>query len=152
MWLANSGLTQAQNPLLLQIEPHPELQGWLAAETAQPPWRRFSHFHADASREAWERLELSVPQRHPANVRFLRRAVASFELAAWNSGLLTPRPELPTEPDRWTCFHWDAVFLDRFEFHVSRLPGYYVNDRWRASQNTGPVLMSSSPCLPTHAG
>eukprot|EP00741_Cyanophora_paradoxa_P023806 tig00021622_g22995.t1 len=48
MWLANSGLTQAQNPLLLQIEPHPELQGWLAAETAQPPWRRFSHFHADA--------------------------------------------------------------------------------------------------------
>eukprot|EP00741_Cyanophora_paradoxa_P001259 tig00000473_g1216.t1 len=150
MWLANSGLTQAQNPLLLQIEPHPELQGWLAAETAQPPWRRFSHFHADASREAWERLELSVPQRHPANVRFLRRAVASFELAAWNLGLLTPRPELPTEPDRWTCFHWDAVFLDRFEFHVSRLPGYYVNDRWRASQNTGPGLDIVEP-VPAHA-
>eukprot|EP00741_Cyanophora_paradoxa_P018399 tig00000204_g17763.t1 len=150
MWLATSGLTQAQNPLLLQIEPHPELQGWLAAETAQPPWRRFSHFHADASREAWERLELSVPQRHPANVRFLRRAVASFELAAWNSGLLTPRPELPTEPDRWTCSHWDAVFLDRFEFHVSRLPGYYVNDRWRASQNTGPGLDVVEP-VPAHA-
>eukprot|EP00741_Cyanophora_paradoxa_P009744 tig00000147_g9440.t1 len=151
MWLANSGLQPAQNPVTLHIAPDPELASWLEAEAAQPPWRRFAWFHENPDRPQWERLEIVMPNRHPANIRMLKRAVASFELAASSAGLLVPLPDLPADTTQWNALHWDAFFIDRFELHVSHLPPYYVEGRWRSSANTGPTLSEVVAPVPSHA-
>eukprot|EP00741_Cyanophora_paradoxa_P023194 tig00021572_g22402.t1 len=112
MWLANSGLQPAQNPVTLHIAPDPELAAWLEAEAAQPPWRRFAWFHENPDRPQWERLEIVMPNRHPANIRMLKRAVASFELAASSAGLLVPLPTCRPTPRIPSHARWMLSCLD----------------------------------------